>query len=289
LQAAYHGLHRSGAARWHRRSGCVVFCYHNVVPDDITGRVGVPSLHVSVSEFSEQIDWIADSFEVVPVDEVLSRLRRGRSVAGLAALTFDDGYAGAIRHAIPVMRRAGVPFTLFPVISSADERRPFWWDLAGIVETAQRERYITALEGDREQIVHDHPGVVDLPDDALPASWDMLRAILGSDCTIGVHGVTHRNLAVLPGEDIAWELTHARTRLREELDVTADVIAYPYGRSSPAVQAATERAGFRAGLTNNTGLVREGINPFELGRINVPAGLSLATFACWASGLKLRI
>lgn len=288
-QVAYQVLHRSGAARWRRRSGAVVFCYHNVVADDIAGRVGTPALHVAVSEFSQHIAWIAKSFTVVSVGELVSRLRQGRSVAGLAALTFDDGYAGVIHHAVPVMRRAALPFTIFPVITAATEQRPFWWDVAGVVNREQRERYITALQGDGEQICREHAGRVELPDDALPASWDMLRGVLGDDCTIGVHGVTHRNLAALSAVDVAWELVHARTRLSQELGITADVIAYPYGRTNASVQTQTEQAGFRAGLTNNSGLVREGSTSYDISRIDVPGGLSLSTFACWASGLKLHI
>jgi peptidoglycan/xylan/chitin deacetylase (PgdA/CDA1 family) len=187
------------------------------------------------------------------------------------------------------MRKAHVPFTLFPVVQAADERQPFWWDLAGALQNETRERYINALKGDRDAVCREYPDAVDLPDDALPASWEMYRAILDDDCSIGVHGVTHRNLTTLPAEEVVWELTHARTRVGEELAVPTDVIAYPYGRTNASVQAVAERLGFQAGLTNDSSLIREGHALFDVGRINVPGGLSIATFACWASGLKLRV
>lgn len=255
----------------------------------MAGRVGTPALHIAVSEFSKHVDWIADSFTVVSVGELVSRLRQGRSVSRLAALTFDDGYAGVIHHAVPVMRRVSLPFAIFPVVNAATDQSPFWWDVVGALNRAQRERYITVLKGDREHITREQACTVELPHDALPASWDMLRGILGDDCTIGVHGVTHRNLAALDPADVAWELMHSNFRLSQELGVKADVIAYPYGRTNVSVQTQTERAGFRAGLTNNSGLVRDGSTSYDISRIDVPGGLSLSTFACWASGLKLHI
>lgn len=286
-RAAYRVLDRSGVALWYRRSAAIVFCYHNVVPDELAGRVGNPWLHAGISEFTDQIEWISGSFTVVPIHELLSRLQDGRTVKGLAALSFDDGYTGAVRHAIPVMRHASLPFGLFPVINAADDHRPFWWDLVGNITSDERERYLTALKGDRDLVVGDR-SQPNLSDDILPASWDMLRSVQGDDCAIGVHGVTHRNLAALQPEQIAWELTHARERLTDEIGQRPDVIAYPYGRTNPMVIAETERAGFGAGFGLEFGLIRPGTPRFNLGRINVPAGLPMATFACWASGLHLR-
>lgn len=288
LNRAYQALYKSGVARLHRRSGGAVFCYHNVVPDNVAGRLGDPWLHAGVSEFSEQLAWITRSFTVIPLAEMLSRLRQGRAMKGLAALTFDDGYTGAIRHAVPAMRRASVPFAFFPVIRAGDEHRPFWWDLFPNLANDERERYLTTLQGDSDRIAPGNAAATPLPEDALPATWQVLRSVLGDDCTIGVHSVTHRNLAELSGEEIDWELTHARTRLIEETGRTPDVVAYPYGRTSSRIADRAENAGFQAGLGLDFGLVRSGASFFDLPRITVPQGLTMPAFACWASGLKLR-
>lgn len=288
IHAAYRALHGTGAARWHRRADAVVFCYHNVVPDELVGRAGNPWIHAGISEFSEQIEWISKHFAVVPLGELLSRLRRGRPLKGLAAVTFDDGYTGCLRLALPVMRRVSVPFTLFPVIRAADQQTPFWWDVFGEVENAERQRYLTSLMGDSELIAAERPRNAELPEDAMPASWSALRSALGDDCTIGIHGMTHRNLTALSPAEVAWEVTEARARLNDEIGRTMDVVAYPYGLTNAAVQAETERAGCRVGLGLDFGLIRDGDSTMNLSRITVPAGLSMSTFACWASGLQLR-
>lgn len=284
----YRLLSASGAARLVRRTHAAIFCYHNVVPDVLHGRVGDPYLHTSVSDFSNQLDFITDSFTVVPVAEILSRLRKGVSVAGLAALSFDDGYNGAIRHAIPAMRNADVPFTLFPVIDGATHQRPFWWDLFNQLDTQKREYYLNTLKGDYSAIEREGSGTRALPTDALPASWDQLRGVAGADCTFGVHTVTHRNLAALSAEDVRWEINHARERLTQELNAMVDIVSYPYGRTNATVREETKRAGFEAGFGLASNLVRRGVSQFDVPRINVPAGIALPSFACWSSGLKLR-
>jgi peptidoglycan/xylan/chitin deacetylase (PgdA/CDA1 family) len=281
-------LFASGAARWLRRTDAVIFCYHNVVPDALSGCVGDPYLHTSVSDFKNQLDFITNEYQVVPVDEILMRVRKGLAVAGLAALTFDDGYAGAIHHAVPLMRQVDVPFALFPVVEGATHRRPFWWDRFSHLEHAQREHFLNSLKGEQAAIEKESAGQVTLPDDGLPAGWSDLRAIAGADVTFGVHTVTHRNLAVLEPAEVRWEITHARDVVAQELMQTPTLVTYPYGRTNAIVAAETERAGFAAGLGLASNLVRNGIPAFDVPRINVPAGIALASFACWSSGLKLR-
>jgi Polysaccharide deacetylase len=43
-------------------------------------------------------------------------------------LTFDDGYRNHLAHALPILRRHGVPATFFIATGHIDERKPFWFD-----------------------------------------------------------------------------------------------------------------------------------------------------------------
>jgi peptidoglycan/xylan/chitin deacetylase (PgdA/CDA1 family) len=286
-RGVYQFLNASGAARLHRRSQAVVFCYHNVIPDALANQVGDPAIHLPVSSFSEQLDWITRSFTVVSIDELATRLREGASVAGLAALTFDDGYYGVVHHAIPLMRAAGVPFALFPVVEGASRRRPFWWDLFPNLTADQRDRFLSELKGDFDAIAPFSNASRDLPTDAIAADWVTLRRVSGADCTIGVHTVTHRNLSMLTETEIAWELNESRERITTELGQTPTIVAYPYGFGDAKVQKVTEAQGFEAGCTLSFNLVRQGNSTFDIPRINIPAGIPMANFACWSSGLKL--
>lgn len=286
--AIYRALFFSGAPRWLRRSDAVIFCYHNVLPDELIGRAGDQYLHSRLSDFADQLDWIHRNYTVVPISEIPNRLRNGQSVAGLAAFSFDDAYAGALRHAIPLMRNADLPFAVFPVIEGSTHRRPFWWDLFDDLAHHDRIRFLTEFKGDATQIIPQVTDQKDLADDALPAGWSEIRSILGDDCEIGVHTVTHRNLAMLSRPEIKHELETSRTRLETELQRTPSLVSYPYGLSNTTVQEVTKDSGFEAALGLASNLVRGGTPLFNVPRINVPAGITLESFACWSSGLKLR-
>jgi peptidoglycan/xylan/chitin deacetylase (PgdA/CDA1 family) len=287
-QVAYQVLTHSGLARWSRRAGAMVYCYHNVVTDDLEGSVGEPSLHTGVTRFGQQVEWIKRAFTVVPITELVARIRSGRSVTRLAVITFDDGYAGVVRHAIPVLRAADVPFTIFPVIDAATNLRPFWWDVIGGGQGHRRAEWIVSMQGDHDQIVGTDVNAADLPSDLWPASWEMLRSASGADCTIGVHSVTHRNLTTLAPDVIDWELRQSRSRIEEELGVVPQILSYPYGKCDATVRAAAERAGFAAAFTLERNVLRMGTEPFTCPRVDIPARIPHPNFVCWASGLRMR-
>src|SRR5450631_76744 len=52
-------------------------------------------------------------FEVLPLLDAIDRLRHGTLPAGALAITFDDGYADNLSIAAPILRKHGLPATLF--------------------------------------------------------------------------------------------------------------------------------------------------------------------------------
>ena len=283
-RAAYAFARRSGLPALRRRRGAAIFCFHNVGPDALTGNVGDRSLHVGVSDFRRYIDWIASAYTVVPIADVIDRLHRGLSVGRLAVLAFDDGYRGVVRHAEPVMRAAGVPFAVFPVVDYASHPRPFWWDLCDPREAPIREGRLVGLQGDAARIMEaTAPERTSVDGDLMPASWAELRASAGPDCTFGAHTATHRNVATLDDADLEREMTLPRTVIADELGTTPEFLVYPYGRYNQHAADAARRFGYRAAMTLDAGLVKHDANHFMLPRVVVAAGMSVDALACWGS------
>ena len=88
-----------------------VLMYHRVLPDDcdpVTRRllVGV----VTRSMFERQLDYLGRHFQVVPLRQLVERRD---ACAGLVAITFDDGYADNLWHALPALQARGMPATVF--------------------------------------------------------------------------------------------------------------------------------------------------------------------------------
>lgn len=293
--SAYRLAVRSGlaaASRW-LRPAATVFCYHNVVPDSLENRAGDGPLHLGVSRLQAHLDWIDSAFELVPLAEIVRRVRSGGPVRGLAALTFDDAYQGVVSLALPLLRARRLPATVFVVSEASRRPAPFWWDrlgLEGRLDAATRSRCVDQLGGRAASIAAAYPpwDGVTFPDLFLPAALTEIRAALGDGIEAGSHTLTHPNLTALPAQRLDKELAGSRAALADAFGAEPPLVSYPYGLTNAAVRVAAERADYDGGIALSYGRVIAGSDPFDLIRVNVPATLSVEALACWASGLRWR-
>jgi peptidoglycan/xylan/chitin deacetylase (PgdA/CDA1 family) len=154
---------------------------------------------------------------------------------GMVGLTFDDGLAGVVRFALPVLRQLGFRATLF--VPTAWVGRWNEWD--------------TRLGGRR--VRH--------------ATWKEIREAAAAGWEIGSHGHTHRDLMRLPEEEVRRELRCSRRLIRQETGMEAMSIAYPFGRVSEGIVRMAEQEGFRWGCVS---VARsEGSDPYRIGRVGV--------------------
>ncbi len=291
----YRALSAAGVPRLARRlrGGAQVFCFHDVVPPEETGVADV-SLHMSRPHFERVVEWIATTYRVLPLREILDRLERGAPVAGTAALTFDDAYRGFFEHGLPVLRRAALPATVFVVVDASRAPGPFWWDVLGLhgaLGAEQRRECLDLLCGDGARVLQRHGLAGDshpVPESFRPLPWEALRTEVARDdlLELGAHTMRHRNLSVLEPSDLEDELASARTAMEAETGCPPDVVSYPYGRYDRRVVEAARSAGYRAGFTLDRGTVRSGADTLALPRLNVPAGIGVEALECWASGLR---
>ena len=293
--AYYTGLKRARVPTLVRRlrNASVILCYHNVWPGRNAPPGGDPAVHLPVDQFVEQLRWLAGHYEVVSLRDLVDRLNAGRSLRGLAAVTFDDGYAGVFEHAWPVLLDLGVPATVFVVGGAADTGDPFWWDHPAVAERAtpeRREEWLTVLRGDREGIVSAVATVAapDLPPEQRPAGWDTIARAADAGLALGVHSATHRTLTELDDAELEAEITSSWEAIRLRTGTRPELFAYPYGRWDARVRDAVRAAGYRGAVTLDYGLVHGHADPWSLRRVNVPAAISQPAFEAWAAGLCPR-
>ena len=290
---AYRLAAASGWPARRRRTGATIYGFHNVVADGALPADSDRSLHIEASAFQDYVSLIADTHTIVPLGEIVARLHAGRSVDGLAALTFDDAYGGVFAHALPAIRARRLPATVFIVTEAPRAPAPFWWDLLareGEVPPAERERCLTTDRGDGAAILARHPGASAraLPAEMLPAPWTTISRWRGPDVAYGSHTATHRSLAALsPGEARA-ELADSRAALADQLGSEPVAVSYPYGHYTPETIRLARDAGYESGVTLDFALAGRGDAPLALPRVNVPAGISLPALECWGAGIRLR-
>jgi peptidoglycan/xylan/chitin deacetylase (PgdA/CDA1 family) len=289
----YGGLRAIGlpAVTRRLRHAGLILCYHNVVAAG-DRAVGDESLHLPVDRFAAQIRWLAEHYEVVSLRALADHIRHGEPVRGLAAITFDDGYAGVFEHAVPVLEAHRLPATVFVVADASGAASGFWWDHPAVTASAtprRRHRWLNELAGDTNAILADIGGRAcgGLSQSHRAAPWDLIREA-GPGIDIGVHTATHRALPLLSDAELEREIVGSRTVIHAQTGIWPNVIAYPYGLSSSRVREAVRTAGYRAGFGLRAGVLRPDADPWDLERINIPAGISTAAFEAWTAGLLVR-
>jgi peptidoglycan/xylan/chitin deacetylase (PgdA/CDA1 family) len=291
--ALWSGIPRALRAR--RRGDVLVLAYHDVVP---TGEptTGDRSLHLPQVRFAEQLDALARTHDVIPLEHALAGHRGERPAA---VITFDDAYRGAVTSGVSELAGRGMPATIF-VATAFVNGGDFWWDAltaagAQAPTPELRARALAECAGmdgcirevaSRERLVVESSS----PPHARGASEGNLAAAAAvHGITLGSHTHSHPNLTRLSGESLQAELEGPLVWLRERFSNVLPVISYPYGLSSPEVERAAAHAGYAAGLRIEGGWMSRSVtNAFALPRLDVPSGLSAAGFALRCAGVGLR-
>src|SRR3989475_969248 len=215
LRAAYYtGLRVVGVPALVRRlrEASVILCYHNVWPARNAPPGGDPAVHLPLDHFAEQLRWLARSYNVVSLRELVERLNKGRSLRGLAAITFDDGYAGVFEHAWPLLLELGLPATVFIVDGAAGTGDPFWWDHPAVAERATpdcRQHWLTTLRGDRVGIVSAVAADARAgpPTTQLASGSDVLGSAADTGLALRAHAATPRTPTPLEHAELEAEIT----------------------------------------------------------------------------------
>jgi peptidoglycan/xylan/chitin deacetylase (PgdA/CDA1 family) len=285
--------HLADAWRVARGRSVLILGYHNIVPSGVE-IAGDRSLHLPEALFSAQLDALQVTHDVVPLTTVLD----AKGTAGRlprAVITFDDAYCGAVTVGLREVVRRGLPATVF-VAPSFVGGKFFWWDVvtpAGApgLSDSFREFALGECRGIdaavRQWAERSGCRISSPPAHAACASEDDLRAAAKQPgITFASHTWSHPNLARLQPTELDEELTRPLAWLGARFDNVVPVLSYPYGLTSPTVERAAARAGYRAGLLVSGGWTpRRPRNPFALPRLNVPAGLSPNGFRLRAAGL----
>lgn len=240
------------------------------------------------------MELLRHTHDIVPLADVLASPGGGRR-RPLAAITFDDAYRGAVEIGLPILAERGLPSTVF-VAGAKVGGGSFWWDalalgLGGDLPDDARTHALEGLAGD-DTAVRAWAAGVQFPLPAPPsvatvASEEALaRAVAAGGLTLAPHSWTHPNLARIDGRRLEHELATGLSWLRDRFEGVLPLLAYPYGRFSPAVEHAARSAGYRHGFAIAGGWLSSAGSAFTLPRWNVPAGISDAGFELATSGLR---
>jgi peptidoglycan/xylan/chitin deacetylase (PgdA/CDA1 family) len=150
--AAAWTFHASSLSRWRHRGKVIVLMYHRVLTrDEVVDQSVQPGMYVLDSVFAQQMSFVKDNFTVLSLQELLELWRNGawNERARYCVITFDDGWLDNYRHAYPVLKRLGIPATIFLPTDYVGSEAWFWPDQLAYLFTivAQREAKDNDLKG----------------------------------------------------------------------------------------------------------------------------------------------
>jgi len=165
-------------------------------------------------------------------------------------ITFDDGYMDNYENAFPILKEYGFPATVF-IISGFVGNTNVWMKGEGYPERP--------IMG-----------------------WREIEDMKKGGITIGSHTINHPRLSTLRTEDARAEIDGSKKFLEDKLAVPVNHFAYPYGDVNASIMHMVKETGYKTACSTRSGFNSDGIDLFELRRLEIYGTDSLVRF-----GIKL--
>ena len=223
------GLGALAHAYWRERAGTergiYILMYHSIPKEPIPNDA--LQLTTPRATFRRHLRVLAETaISVISMKEAVARLSTTNPPKGRAAvITFDDGYLDVATEAAPILAEFGFRATLFCLPAYHDVSVPFPFVPAG-------RGYSPSM------------------------TWSDLRALQESGWEVGVHSMTHQNLARLAPAQLREEVISCRSGAEERLGHRVDLFAYPlsYNTFSSSTKNLLREKGFVAACTTVAGV-----------------------------------
>ena len=253
----------------------VIMMYHSLRQE---AGGGVSRTALAPERFERHVAYLAAHYRVVPLAEFVDGLASRARMDGMAAITFDDGFADNLLVGADILRRHAVPATVF-VPTGFVGRRYFWWDALHALGKRVGEG-----DDDAERALRLQFAALELPAGLAPdllrrAVWDDLRrrpldaafaaveelaarlerpleglprpvtapelqGFAAWPFEIGSHGISHRPMPALPIEAAIRELELSRAELEAQAGQPIRAFSYPFGATDRATAALCQAAGY---------------------------------------------
>lgn len=272
----------------------LIIAYHNIVSDASNGH-GDTTLHLPSARFAEQVEILVEYFDVIALHELRSA-GRGSGKPRIV-ITFDDAYAGAVRNALPLLARAGLPATMF-VAPRRLGGHAFWWDAVegphGPGPTGPFRSHVLHRLGGSDEDAVASASAFGLrqkewvpPESRTASEGELMEALRSAPfLTLGSHSWSHACLSSIPGIDLREELARSLEWIKRLGNRGVPWIAYPYGCVTDEVEMVARETGYVGGLRIEGGAItRRELRQFSLPRTDIPARLSRHGFMLRASGI----
>jgi peptidoglycan/xylan/chitin deacetylase (PgdA/CDA1 family) len=285
------------------RNALRILCYHGLsVTDEHRFR---PGLFVTRALFEKRLDWLhTNGFTVLPLETALRDLGDGRLPPKPVVITFDDGFYGTFRDAVPALEARRMPATVYVtsyyvakggLVFRLAVQYLFWktsvtrlaladLGIDGVPSIGRESREVERVmwrlidwgerrlsEPSRRELLHRLAALLEVDDAAMVESRGLGLMTPGEVQKAAARGVdiqlhTHRHAFPLDIDQAVREIEENRMVLEPIVGRRLRHFCYPSGISGPEFFPALERAGIASATTCESGFNTEETPRFLLRR-----------------------
>ena len=301
----------------------IVVFWHGVSenPDQVVEGESFP-----VSLFVKQVDYLVHNYDVISIEEFYNRYKNETLTNREVVLTFDDGYKNNLEVAAPILKKRGLPFTVFVSAQNVSEQERFYILVPRMIiiggeldeveiPSMNYKRRLTSL-ADRIACAHEieykikyfthekakqvaaelinyigkehYSSLCESHSNGEMLTWDDVRKLISDyDCTIGSHCMDHCIChSSQQLNEVEWQLSESKKLIEKETGKECRYFAYPNGDYTVETNALVKKYYKMGFSTDIVPIVAGGSDEASIGRVGVP--LSLIEFKFLLSKLALR-
>ena len=256
-------------------------------------RVTVILFHNTQPElFEKHIQCLQKRFNIISLQQYL-KAYYNNSIKTLPpkslVITFDDGHVGNYKL-LPVLKKYGVPVTIFLCSSIINTNRHYWFREAA-KHRLDQEKLKVMPDDERLQKLSE----IQFTEEKEYSQRQALNADEISEMKQAVDFQSHTNFhVILPfcSDDKAQkEIFESKTDLEKEHDLSINTISYPNGDYSDRDINFAKQAGYVCGITVDCGFNSEKTDMFKIKRMNINDDATIDEVIVKASALwdKIRV
>jgi peptidoglycan/xylan/chitin deacetylase (PgdA/CDA1 family) len=272
-----------------------ILAYHRIFDDwQAKSFEFDPELVSATSEdFEWQMRFVKERFSPVTFAVLDAHLRHGEPLPKRPIIvTFDDGFEDNFTHAFPILRRLGIPATIFLATGYIGGAAPFWYDwlfylwrrssmegqmfsFAGrdfATSRTQQPEYAEfvdlistakmlddrTLRAELARLERSYPMACPANgfEASRPLNWQQVTTMSEHGIEFGSHMVSHPVMSMMTEADLVRELADSKNAIERHVGRQIRVIAYPVGESYTFNESVLRRvadAGYRYGVTYEAG------------------------------------
>lgn len=238
------GMYYSGALFLHdlfqAEPKARILVYHSISHDPMN------PFSVSPEDFEKQVQFLSQKYNVISLEELVAYTRgeRDEIAPRSVAITLDDGFEDNYMFAYPILKKYGVPATIFVIV---ERIKP-----------------------------NDRP-----PGEAGYLSWDQIVEMSENGISIGSHTLTHPWLAEVSLQEARREIVESKARLEQRLGKPVRLFAYPGGRVcdfNQQIRTIVAESGYTGACVGLNGINGRDTDPYLLRRTKIEVGDGMEVF-----------